>query len=74
MTNQPEYPFKYIGVLNERHRKQAVKDAEWCREQVFFVITQLLPRVGKSEFVEWVEAIWEEADESYQDHLSMPDV
>lgn len=67
-------PFSYVQKLHEQYRDQAAKDNKWCLEQVEFSITQLLPRVGKREFMERIDAIWDACDESYQDFLSMPDV
>lgn len=67
-------PFSYVGRLNEEYRAQAAENDKWCLEQIEFSISQLLPRVSKREFMERLDALWDAADESYQDFLSMPDV
>lgn len=70
MTDKPEYPFRYIGVLKEEFRPQALEDVAWCREQVDKACVALVPRATKEEFLAWAASIWDEALDSYSDYLS----
>lgn len=70
MTNTSEYPFKYIDMLYEQYREQAMKDVDYCAGEVASVCSHLVPRATKAEFLAWAGEIWEEAVDSYSDYLS----
>lgn len=70
MTNTPEYPFKYIDVLYEQYREQAMKDVEHCAGEVRSACVHLVPRTTKAEFLAWAGRIWDEARDDYNDYLS----
>lgn len=72
MTNTPEYPFWFVGILLAENRKQALESIDYHAERVSDACSHLMSRATKDEFLAWASTLWDEASDEFNDYMSKP--